>query len=94
MPDPFDPTKKVEFKFVNATSDNQFRFFIPIPFTSTRLEAKVKNSNAKKTNAKKSQMLKNQKKLNKQMQKKQMQKQVQKADAKTDAKKQMLKCRS
>ena len=94
MPDPFDPTKKVEFKFVNATSDNQFRFFIPIPFTSTRLEAKVKNSNAKKNKCKKRQMLKNQKKLNKQMQKKQMQKQVQKADAKTDAKKQMLKCRS
>ena len=59
MPDPFDPTKKVEFKFVNATSDNQFRFFIPIPFTSTRLEAKVKiqmlkKQMQKKTNAKKS----------------------------------------
>ena len=94
MPDPFDPTKKVEFKFVNATSDNQFRFFIPIPFTSTRLEAKVKIQMLKKNKCKKRQMLKNQKKLNKQMQKKQMQKQVQKADAKTDAKKQMLKCRS
>lgn len=23
--DPFDPTKKVEFKHVNATSDSQFR---------------------------------------------------------------------
>ena len=25
--DPFDASKKVEFKFVNATSDSQFRFF-------------------------------------------------------------------
>ena len=26
MTDPFDANKKVEFKFVNATSDTQFRF--------------------------------------------------------------------